>query len=335
MAVDRIDPWRRRSSPNRVLLAMAISNIASSLVRGLTIIPGGVKNTVNVDAGGRTLSANFTNAVCLILYIAVGYQLINLIPHGVLASVLLFTGWKMFEPAVWRHLARIGKEQLCIFTFTVIATLATDLLIGIIASVIAKFVLSAWMCRRSIANASTKDGRKSSFMDLFTNPVVHKAWIDGEYHIFVEKPVVWFNKRMLQRELDNLPSNARSVVVHMDSQVTMWESMVGFFLNPVEHTELVNGKYHTHVNRSLVCFSSMKLAEELESVPEGSDSVVVHLDDGVQLTDHTSCDQLQNYVKDSPNAGRSVQLRGMERLTPQSHHASSTRTVAASKPQSV
>ncbi|HCP13666.1 MAG TPA: SulP family inorganic anion transporter, partial [Planctomycetaceae bacterium] len=34
MAIDRIDPYRRRSSPNRVLLAMAISNVASSLVGG-------------------------------------------------------------------------------------------------------------------------------------------------------------------------------------------------------------------------------------------------------------------------------------------------------------
>jgi len=86
-----IDPFHRRSQPNRVLLAMAISNIASSLIGGLTIIPGGVKSKVNIAAGGRTLWANFTNSICLILYLAVGYQLINLIPLGVLASVLLYT----------------------------------------------------------------------------------------------------------------------------------------------------------------------------------------------------------------------------------------------------
>ncbi|MFM7830872.1 MAG: SulP family inorganic anion transporter, partial [Planctomycetaceae bacterium] len=108
MAIDRIDPYRRRSSANRVLLAMAISNVASSLFGGLTIIPGGVKSKVNIAAGGRTLWANFTNSICLIIYIAVGYQLINLFPRGVLASVLLYTGWKMCEPAVWRHVAHVG-----------------------------------------------------------------------------------------------------------------------------------------------------------------------------------------------------------------------------------
>lgn len=328
MAIDRIDPWRRRSAPNRVLLAMALSNIASSLIGGLTIIPGGVKSKVNIAAGGRTLWANFTNSVCLILYIAVGYQLINLIPRGVLASVLLFTGWKMCEPAVWRHVAHIGRDQLAVFTFTVIVTLATDLLVGIVAGVAAKFLLSAWTCRRAVAANAASEGRRSSFFDLFTNPVVHKGWIDSDYHIYVEKPVVWFNKRMLQRELDHLPADASSVVVHMDSQLSLWESLVGFFLNPVERTELRDGEYQIHINRPLVCFSSMKLAEVLEAIPEEADTVQIHIHDNVTLIDHTTCDQLQNFVVESKKAGRSVQLIGIDRLTPVSHHPSSSRSLA-------
>ncbi|MFO0940765.1 MAG: SulP family inorganic anion transporter [Pirellulales bacterium] len=112
MAIDRIDPFRRRSNPNRVLLAMGVSNIASSLVGGLTIIPGGVKSKANIASGGRTLWANFTNAICLIVYLCFAQQLIMMIPKGALAAVLIFTGWKMCEPAVWRHMAKIGKDQL-------------------------------------------------------------------------------------------------------------------------------------------------------------------------------------------------------------------------------
>ena len=61
-AVDNIDPYRRRSNPDRTLLAMGVSNGASSLLGGLTIIPGMVKSTANVLAGGRTQWANFYNA---------------------------------------------------------------------------------------------------------------------------------------------------------------------------------------------------------------------------------------------------------------------------------
>ena len=147
MAIDRIDPFKRKSQPNRLLLAMGVCNIASSLVGGLTIIPGGVKSKVNTASGGRTLWANFTNAICLIVYLMVGQQWINMIPKGVLAAVLIYTGWKMCEPLVWRHMAKIGKEQLALFTFTVLVTLLTDLLIGIIAGVVAMCsVFTVTMC---------------------------------------------------------------------------------------------------------------------------------------------------------------------------------------------
>lgn len=322
MAVDRIDPWRRRSNPNRVLLAMAISNIASSLVGGLTIIPGGVKSKANIAAGGRTLWANFTNSVCLILYIMVGYQLINMIPRGVLSSVLLYTGWKMCEPAVWKHVAHIGKEQIAIFTFTVIVTLATDLLIGIVAGTLAKLVISAWACR----NAGIRDGRKAGgFFDLFSNPVVHKGWIGDVYHVYVEKPVVYFNRRLLNRELDNLPAEAKSVVVHMNCQAGLWANLVGFFVNPVDRTQMIQDEYHIHVARPLVCFSLMKFSSELEKVPAEAKSVVVHIDESVPLIDHSTCDQLQSYVKESTRSGIPVNVVGLDRLQAVSSHPSSAR----------
>jgi MFS superfamily sulfate permease-like transporter len=330
MAIDRIDPWRRRSSPNRVLLAMAISNVASSLIGGLTIIPGGVKSKANIAAGGRTLWANFTNSICLIIYIAVGYQLINLIPRGVLASVLLYTGWKMCEPAVWRHISHTGRDQLIVFTLTVIVTVATDLLIGIIAGTIVQFVLNAVACRRA---ASSSSGRQVRLGDLFSDPVVHRGWIDDEYHIYVEKPVLPTNRKLLQKELDSLPQDVRKVTVHLDSEPNFWESVFGFFMNPVETAELVGDSYHMHVTRPLVCFSLMKLSEELDRIPSAANSVILHLDRNVLLIDHSTCDQLQSFVKSAEASGKSVQIRGFERLSPFSSHPSSGRVYRGVKPQ--
>jgi carbonic anhydrase len=61
-AIDKIDPFKRKSDPNRTLNAMGISNLCSSLVGGLTIIPGGVKSTTAILSGARTQWANFYNA---------------------------------------------------------------------------------------------------------------------------------------------------------------------------------------------------------------------------------------------------------------------------------
>ncbi len=325
MAIDRIDPYRRRSSPNRVLLAMAVSNIASSLIGGLTIIPGGVKSKANIAAGGRTLWANFTNSICLILYIVVGYKLINQIPLGVLAAVLIFTGWKMCEPAVWRHMAHIGKEQVGIFTFTVVATLATDLLIGIIAGVVAKFLLNAWLVRKSLSSVPDSAKAGFSFSDLFANPVGRREWVEGEYHIHVDRPVVWTNVRKLHRELNELPEAARSVVLHMDAPVTVVESLLGFFQNPVEHREYADGTYNLYVTKPLVCFSSMKLSEELEAVPADADTVRIHIDERVPLIDHTTCDQLNDFAREATSNGIKVELIGMQRFKARSSHTSSVR----------
>lgn len=321
MAVDRIDPYHRRSQPNRVLLAMGISNIASSLVGGLTIIPGGVKSKVNVAAGGRTLWANFTNSICLILYLVVGYQLINLIPRGVLASVLLYTGWKMCEPLVWRHIAHIGKEQLGIFIFTIVATLYTDLLWGIVAGVVAKFALNAYLCRKA-ATTLPPGVRKSTFLDLFANPVGRKEWVDGKFHLYVDKPVVWSNAGKLRAELNNLPTNADDVVLHMTESQSLWESLVGFFQNPVDHAALIDGEYHIHVTKPLVCFNSMQLTAELEAIPPEATTVHVHIDESVPLVDHTSCDTLMHVVRESNHSPVPVKVEGLDRMRRLSHHES-------------
>ena len=222
MAIDRIDPFHRKSNPNRVLLGMGVCNIASSLIGGLTIIPGGVKSKVNIASGGRTLWANFTNAICLILYLYIGHDLISMIPKGVLAAVLIYTGWKMCEPVVWKHMAHIGKEQLAIYAFTIIATLFTDLLWGIVAGVIAKFALNMVLYRYAIAVARPNGHEPSlwrSVLDFFSNPVGRRYVLSNEYHLHLDKPLVCFNSMKLIAELDQVPPEANSVFVHLDSQV--------------------------------------------------------------------------------------------------------------------
>jgi len=260
MAIDRIDPFHRKSQPNRVLLAMGVSNIASSLVGGLTIIPGGVKSKVNIASGGRTLWANFTNAICLILYLVAGRELISMIPKGVLASVLIYTGWKMCEPLVWKHMAHIGKEQLAIFALTIVATLLTDLLWGIVAGVIAKFALNMVLYRYAIAVASPSGAQPSlarSMFDFFRNPVGRRYLLDSEYHLHLDKPLVCFNSMKLSAELDRVPPEAKAIFVHLDGQVGL-----------VDHTScenlmnVVQEFSHSNVPVSIVGLDRMRRLSE-------------------------------------------------------------------------
>jgi MFS superfamily sulfate permease-like transporter len=227
--IDKIDPYKRRSSPDRTLLAMGVSNILSSVAGGLTIIPGGVKSTTCIVTGGKTLWANFYNAVFLLMYLFLGKQIINLIPLSALAAIVVFIGYKLCRPDVWRHVAHVGSEQLLVFSTTVLVTVSTDLLLGIISGMVLEFVLNvsfAWPTARVAALAPAASGNVavrtfSRFADLFRNPVTSRELVHDQYHLYFGRPLVSFNILHLNRELTRIPEQATIVYFHISDAVTL------------------------------------------------------------------------------------------------------------------
>lgn len=264
-AIDRIDPFRRKSDPDRTLLAMGVCNVASSLVGGLTIIPGGVKSKVCVDGGGRTLWANFTNAICLLIFLFLAKPLINLIPYSALAAILIYTGYKMCAPAVWRHMAKLGNEQLFLFTFTILVTLLTDLLWGIAAGMAAKFLLNLYFAwhrdpeRPESLAASFRHCFKSAAR-LFRNPVTRRELASDAYRIYVDHPVACFNSAHVARELAKAPSEDVPVVMHFSERVPL-----------IDHTSLENLLHHAaerqRTGRAELAFEGLDRLHPLSDEP--------------------------------------------------------------------
>jgi len=220
-AVDKIDPFRRKSDPDRTLLAMGVSNVSSSVLGGLTIIPGIVKSTANILGGGRTQWANFYNACCLLLMLIFARDLINMVPKCLLASILVFVGYKLSRPKVWLHMAKIGKEQFFIFAATVLITVTTDLLIGILSGVALKMLLVLWYIPASTPPDSPRIGLLSKFLNLFRNPVTGREYTEGVYTIVLNRPLVCFNLFHVIRELDKIPRDAKSVRLQLTGGVTL------------------------------------------------------------------------------------------------------------------
>src|SRR5262249_18126379 len=174
------------------LAAMGILNIVARLAAVLPITPGGVKSTACIMGGGRTQWANFYNACFLLVYLLLARPIINLMPYSVLAAMLIFTGYKLCRPKVWQHVAHIGSEQLFVFTVTVVATLATDLLWGIMTGIAAKWLLACWLTSTAkvpVAAAANGNGHPVAmngntpsaawrWMRTLSNPVAHRESID-------------------------------------------------------------------------------------------------------------------------------------------------------------
>ncbi len=168
-AIDKIDPFKRKSNPNVTLRAMGVSNTASSLLGGLTIIPGGMKSTTNMLVGGRTLWANFYYACFQLIFLLFATTLINQIPKSALAGLLMWVGWKLCSHKVFQRIFSVGKEQMFIALVNVVVTLWTsDLLEGMIVGTAVKIVLLV----KDVVRASPGGGAGAAFKELFGNPVI-------------------------------------------------------------------------------------------------------------------------------------------------------------------
>ena len=138
-AVDMLDPSKRKTNLDRDMLAVGVGNLAAAMVGGLPMISEIVRSRANVDNGAQTRFANLFHGLFLLLFVALVPWLIHRIPLAALAAMLVYTGFRLAHPREFLNVLKIGPEQFVIFVVTVIAVLATDLLIGIAIGIGVKF----------------------------------------------------------------------------------------------------------------------------------------------------------------------------------------------------
>jgi carbonic anhydrase len=254
-AIDKIDPYHRKSDPDRTLFAMGISNICSSLAGGLTIIPGGAKSTANIMAGGKTQWANFYNACFLLAFLLFFHQQISTLPLAVLSAVLVFTGYKLCKPSVWRNVFRAGGEQLALFTFTVLLTLTTDLMWGILGGVAFAFIINAAMLWQ-VSIRQTRNTRSyfQVLAEAFQNPVSQKLREGSTYHLYFNRSLLCFNYLHVIQELKNIPVNLTEVRLHITDTVLMIDHTI---MDNLAHW-MMQFKAETGINVELVGLDQMR-----------------------------------------------------------------------------
>jgi carbonic anhydrase len=291
-AIDKIDPFRRRSDPNRTLQAMGISNMLSSLAGGLTIIPGGMKSTTNIVAGGRTLWANGYYGLFMALLLWIGTGLINRIPLATLAALLIYVGWQLCAPRIFWKILAVGKEQLLIFVVTLAVTLLeTDLLVGIAVGMLTKFTALCFDLVRS-SLTQVPPGRLSlrqfagllsaALAELFSNPVIRIG--DGRG----------------SRERYSVMSVACSAI----------RGTIGEMKNP----------YKIYLS-SVTCMNLIKLDKALSKIvvpphPKANFMVIV----AGQILDHTAMEYLHHFQDQCIEAGHTCAIVGMDHFRAFSDH---------------
>jgi carbonic anhydrase len=211
-AVDKIDPFKRKSSPDRTLFAMGISNICSSLIGGLTIIPGIIKSTTCIVSGGRTAWVNFYNALFLIIFLVVATDLLRMIPLAALSAVLMHIGYKLAGAHKWRSMAKLGTAELAVFTTTIFVTLISDLLWGIAAGMTVKVIVLMWYSVKSGSTVLT---------NLFKSPIERTEKENGVLHVYFAGALHCFNSLKVRALLDSIPEDVNKVTLHFTPSLNL------------------------------------------------------------------------------------------------------------------
>ncbi|QDV54568.1 SulP family inorganic anion transporter [Rosistilla oblonga] len=140
-AIDIIDPWKRKTNMDRDMVAVGIGNLGCAMVGGLPMISEIVRSKANIDNGARTRFADFWHGMFLLVCVAFIPMVLHRIPMAALAAMLIYTGFRLAHPTEFMNVWKIGREQLVIFVVTLVAVLATDLLIGIAIGIATKVVI--------------------------------------------------------------------------------------------------------------------------------------------------------------------------------------------------
>ena len=128
---------RTRHNPDRELIGQGIGNTIAGFIWGLPGAGATLGTVVNIRAGGRTqVSGVLRAAILLTLVLGLG-KYVEVIPHAVLAGILMKVGWDIID---WRFITRIHRvqrEHLLVMVITMGLTVLVDLVTAVVVGLIA------------------------------------------------------------------------------------------------------------------------------------------------------------------------------------------------------
>ena len=149
-AVDKIDPYRRKTNLNKGLIGIGLSTMVAGFIGGLPIIAVIIRSTVNIHNGAKTKWSNMYQGLLLLIFIVLLGPIMRQVPLCAFAILLVYTGFKLASPAVFKQAYNQGTEQLVFFVFTMVLTLYTNLLVGLLGGLLLALLTHMLLAKLSI-----------------------------------------------------------------------------------------------------------------------------------------------------------------------------------------
>ncbi|MDC0561065.1 SulP family inorganic anion transporter [Bacteroidia bacterium] len=200
-AIDNIDPLKRKTNLNKDVTAMGLSTILSGFIGGLPIIAVIARSSVNINHGAMTRLSNFVHGTLILLFVFLLSDYIMIVPKAALMAILVFTGYKLASPKVFKDAGLKGYEQFLILTITLVSTLMTDLNRGILIGIL--FTLVIHLVRSHLT--------AKLFFKYLSKPNFNMARIDDHYHLKVKGIANFVSIIKLRKLLAEIPENDQIV----------------------------------------------------------------------------------------------------------------------------
>jgi MFS superfamily sulfate permease-like transporter len=234
-AIDLLDPYKRKSDLSRDVTAVGAANVVAGILGGLPMISEVARSSANINNGAKTRWANLFHGICLLIFVLLLAPVTKMVPVAALAAMLIFVGFRLASPSEFRHIYHIGKEQLVIFLVTIVATLSTDLLIGIGCGILTKLMIQLIY------------GVKISHI---FNPKIEVTVDKDVTFVNVPRAAVFTNYLSLKSKLEAIPKGKMVQVDFSDTPYvdhTVMENITRFkndYDQRGGHMELIGFQYH-------------------------------------------------------------------------------------------
>jgi len=198
-AVDKIDPYKRKTDLNKDLTGIGLSTMVAGMIGGLPIIAVIIRSTVNIHNGAKTKWSNMYQGLLLLLFIVVLSPIMRQVPLCAFAILLVYTGFKLASPSVFKQIYNQGIEQLIFFVATMVLTLYTNLLIGLLGGLLLVMFSHMLLAKVSISQFFKMVYRSGS--NLVMKP-------DGTYDINVKGIANFLGILKIDKMVAQIPSGA-------------------------------------------------------------------------------------------------------------------------------
>lgn len=202
-AIDKIDPYKRKTDLNKDLTGIGLSSMVAGFLGGLPIIAVIIRSTVNIHNGAKTKWSNLYQGLILLLFIVVLSPIMQQVPLCAFAILLVYTGFKLASPKVFKQIYSHGIEQLIFFVGTMVLTLYTNLLVGLFGGLLLALVSHLLLARVS----------PSRFYKMIFNAgsnIVLKP--DGLYELKIRGIANFLGISVIHKLLAQIPSGANAII---------------------------------------------------------------------------------------------------------------------------